>query len=143
MFLSRPQPEYPQLLMPGQLRRTAAWIRDILDPVVAREGPDALRADDVLAIHTLLLALQIYDVSQYALRFSRIHLAVAEICGRATRWPKKLVDESDRVIAYLEVKFGPMKHIKVPLFDLDGRLFGICERSDITRDVSELGYSLH
>jgi hypothetical protein len=139
MFLSRIQPDYSELLLPGQLRRTTAWIRDILDPTVAREGPDALRADDVLAIHTLLLVLQTHHVSQYVLRFSRIHLAVTEICGRATRWPKKLVDESDRVMAHLEMKFGSLKHIKAPLFDLDGRLSGVCERSDITKAVSKLG----
>jgi hypothetical protein len=131
-------PLYPDILTPGNLRRTAAWIRDVLDPVVACNGPGVLRADDVLTIHIVLLALQAHQMSLYVLRFSRIHLAVANICGKATRWPKMLIDESDRVIDHLVQMFGPLKDIKLPLFELDGRLHGICGPSEITRDVSFL-----
>jgi hypothetical protein len=128
-------PEYHNILLPGNLRRTAAWIRDILEPKVACEGPDVLLPDDVLTIHMVFLALQNHHVSQYLLRFSRIHLAVTTVCGRATRWPSKLVDEADRVIAHLEMLFGSLKHIKVQIFGAHGRLSGICDQTDITRDV--------
>jgi hypothetical protein len=131
-----PEYDYPAALLPGNLRRTTAWIRNILEPKVAYEGPDALLSDDVLTIHTTLLALQDHHLSRYVLRFSRIHLAVATICGRATRWPSKLIEEADRVIAHFELLFGSLKHVKVPIFELDGRLYGICAPSDITRNVS-------
>jgi hypothetical protein len=128
--------DYHTILIPGNLRRTTAWIRDILEPKVACEGPDALLSDDALTVHTVLLALQNHDVSLHVLRFSRIHLAVSTICRRATRWPGKLIDEADRVISHFEVLFGPLQRLKVPIFGTDGRLFGICDRTDITRDVS-------
>ena len=41
-----------------RLRQLAAWIRDTLDPLMAREGPDIIHSDDVLTLHELFVALQ-------------------------------------------------------------------------------------
>lgn len=134
--------EVPSSIAPENLRKTAAWIRDDLDPLVAREGPQALLLDDVLTIHTLLLALQNVQIGIQALRISRIHLAVAEICGKATRWPAKLADEADRVLAHLEDSYGSLQSIRIPLFENKGRLFGICTAGDNSREVSGMCKSL-
>lgn len=88
----------PAILSAANLRETAAWIRDVLDPLVAREGPNELHPDDVLTLHTTLLSLQKWPVSKWTLKYSRIGLAIMEICGKATRWPAKLADEADKYI---------------------------------------------
>jgi hypothetical protein len=128
--------EYPESLNVVYLHKTAAWIRDDLDPIMAREGPNELHPDDVLTLHNIFLALQAHQISLATMQFSRIHLAVSEVCGKATRWPKKLADEADRVVVCLENCFGPLKAIRTPLYEVGGRLHGISEPRDLTRDVS-------
>jgi hypothetical protein len=117
------------------LRKTAAWIRDDLDPLVAREGPQALDPNDVLSLHSLLLDLQMEPISIHLLRTSRIYLAVREICGKATRWPSRLIDEADQVIQAWEATLGPLKNIRTPLYEKGGRLHGICDPSQTEREV--------
>lgn len=127
---------YPDSLHVVNLRKTSAWIRDELDPLMAREGPNELHPDDVLTLHNVFLDLQQHQVSLATMQFSRIHLAVAEVCGKATRWPKKLADEADRVIMCLEGYYGPLKTVRTPLYEVGGRLHGISEPRDLTRDVN-------
>lgn len=117
------------------LRWTASWIRDDLDPLVARDGANALHPDDVLMLHSLLLDLQKHPLSVHVLRFSRIYLAVREMCGKATRWPRKIIDEADRLIEQWEARYGPLRNIRTPLYEEGGRLFGICDANDIERQV--------
>lgn len=122
----------------SSLRHTATWIREDLDTLVAREGPDALGVNDVLALHSVFVALQSRPISIDKMRFSRIHLAVQEICGRATRWPARLVEEADRVVETLESRMGSLRSVRTPLYEQGGRLYGICQPNDITHDVSGL-----
>ena len=118
------------------LRETAGWIRDDLDPLVARDGPQGLDPNDVLTLHSLLLDLQIEPVSIHLLRFSRIFLAVRDICGKATRWPSKIVDEADRLVEYWEDAVGPLENIRTPLYEKGGRLSGICLPTQTEREAS-------
>lgn len=118
--------EVPTILCPFPLRSSASRIRDILDPLVAREGPNALLPEDVLAVHNLLAALRKFAVPQDVIRFSRIHFAVADICGKATRWPTSLAERADVVTRRFEAMFGPIKELRPPLFEMGGRLWGIC-----------------
>ena len=122
----------------AHLRETAAWIRDDLDPLVARDGPQALDPNDVLTLHSLLLQLQVDVVSINLLRHSRIYLAVREICGKATRWPSKLVDEADRLVEYWEDEVGPLKNIRTPLYEKGGRLHGVCKPTQTEREVRDV-----
>jgi hypothetical protein len=126
----------PSILSTTALRETASWIRDVLDPAVAREGCTQLQPDDVLTLHNLLIALRQYSVPLSTIRCSRIHLAVAEICGKATRWPAKLCDEADFVVRELELTFGPLGNIQPPLFERGGRLWNICDQTQLSRTVS-------
>lgn len=128
--------EYPASLHVVNLRQTSAWIRDDLDRLIARQGPNALHPDDVLTLHSIFLNLQQHKISLATMRFSRIHLAVSDVCGKATRWPKKLADEADRVVLLFEECFGPLKAIRTPLYEVGGQLHGISEPRDLTRDVS-------
>jgi hypothetical protein len=118
------------------LRETASWIRDVLEPLVARDGPHSLDSNDVLNLHSLLLDLQIEAIPIHVLRYSRIYLAVREIHGKATRWPGRLVDEADKVVERWEENVGPLRTIRTPLYEKGGRLHGICYPTDLDREVS-------
>jgi hypothetical protein len=126
----------PEELSISTLRQTASWIRDDLDPLVSREGTNALHPDEVLTLHSLLLALQRNPVSVHILRSSRIYLAVRDIHGKATRWPGKLVDEADHLVNRWEGNYGPLKNMRTPLYEKGGRLNSICEPKDTDREVS-------
>jgi hypothetical protein len=126
--------KYPESVNVVNLRKMAAWIRDDLDPLMSREGPNELHPDDVLTIHNIFLSLQQHEISLATMQFSRIHLAVAEVCGKATRWPKKLVDEADHVLSCFERHHGPLKAVRTPLYEVGGRLHGISEPRHLTRE---------
>ena len=153
--------EPPAILSPSSLRETAAWVRDILDPLVAREGPAELHPDDVLTLHTILLGLQKWPVTRWTLRYSRIGLAIVLICGKCTRWPAKLADEADKYkqllercqlfeadkmqscVEHLERIFGPLTELTIPLYEKGGRLYAICEPEDITRESLIMRFASH
>ncbi|KJY01088.1 hypothetical protein TI39_contig303g00029 [Zymoseptoria brevis] len=117
-----------------ELRQQARWIRDILDPQVAREGHDALHSDEILTLDELLRKLASSDISLEDIRYSRIHLAIRDIAGRATRWPKKLVDRSDVLKYAWTARYGPLKATGLPLYESGGRLNGICRPEDLSKE---------
>lgn len=120
---------------PNRLFQQARWIRDILDPQVAQGGPDALPSDDILSIVEMLRKVQDADISLRDLRFCRMHLVVSAISGCATRWPAKLVDRCDAIKKAWEAKYGsPLKSLGTPLYEPGGRLHGICEPTDLSKE---------
>jgi hypothetical protein len=123
------------LLNPESLKSSAGWIRDELDPIVAREGPSSLQPDDVLTVHNLLVSIKSVPPALQVISFSRIHLAIQAICGKATRWPTKLADEADMAMDAIESRHGPVRRIRFPLFEAGGRLWNICEPQDTTKGV--------
>ncbi|OCK79687.1 hypothetical protein K432DRAFT_60095 [Lepidopterella palustris CBS 459.81] len=127
-----PQPPGPDLSRP-RLREIASWIRDTLDPLIAREGPDVMNIDDFLTLHEIFIALQYADISATALRATRIHRAVLEVASKATRWPGRLADECDRIIMIWRARFGPLEDLRPFLYGRGGRLEGIAGVTDITR----------
>ncbi|PPJ57268.1 hypothetical protein CBER1_02792 [Cercospora berteroae] len=114
------------------LRGQAHWIRDILDPQVAREGPDVLQSDDLLTIDELLRSLLELGISRDDLIYSRIHLAVGTIASLATRWPKKLVEKCDALKDICAGKFGDLQ--ATLLYEPGGRLHGICTSGDLDKE---------
>ncbi|EKG12287.1 hypothetical protein MPH_10592, partial [Macrophomina phaseolina MS6] len=117
------------------LRQRASWIRDDLDPRIARDGPDCMHPDDVLTLHELFVGLQDADLSISTLRFSRIHLAILEVSGKATRWPKRLAKECDKTVEVWTKKYGKLSEIRPRLFKPDGRLYGVCTGRELTRNA--------
>lgn len=87
----------PPIIDPESMRAIASWIRDDLDPLIASEGPDIMHPDDVLSLNELFQSLQVFHVSKGVIAFSRMHQAVREIAGKASRWPYRLVEDCDRV----------------------------------------------
>lgn len=66
-----------------RLGQLVTWIRDTLDPLIAREGPDIMHPDDVLTLYELFVALQHSpDISATTLRATRIHRAVMKLLAR-------------------------------------------------------------
>ncbi|PSN75021.1 hypothetical protein BS50DRAFT_643633 [Corynespora cassiicola Philippines] len=130
----------PLLLVPlclhrdHRLRQIASWIRDDLDPVIAREGPDHLRADDVLSLHEIFQALRSSTaISALDLRATGIHRAVMEVSGTATRWPGRLADDCDRIITVWSVKFGRLDALHPFMYGRGGRLEGIAQAEEISK----------
>ena len=124
----------PVALDPEFLRQQARWIRDILDPQVAREGQDALHSDDLLTLDELLRDLLDYDISLEDIRYSRMHLAITYVAGKGTRWPKKLIDRCDAIRDMWEGKYGSLQDLGTPLYGPRGRLYGICTPEDFDRE---------
>lgn len=120
-----------------KLKQLAHWIRDDLDILVAREGPDILRPDDVLTLHELFVALrQSTTITALDLRATGIHRAVKDIAGIATRWPRRLCDDCDKIITIWTSKFGRFDELHPFLYGRGGRLEGIASVSEYTREVS-------
>ncbi|KAF1986907.1 hypothetical protein K402DRAFT_463414 [Aulographum hederae CBS 113979] len=112
-------------LAPNTLLRTACRIRDTLDPIIAREGPEILHPNDVLALHEIFQCLLIYEVPLATILFSRIHLAIAKVAGQSTRWPAKLADICDDILILWKGIYGDFHKMKPPLYEGGGRLEGI------------------
>lgn len=118
-----------------ELGRLACWIRDVLDPLIAREGPDIMKSDDVMAVNDFLSYLQRQPLSLSAIRTTRLHCALFMIAGHGTRWPGRLIDKTDDILEKWSQRFGPLRRLRTPLYERGGRLFGICRQSDVTPKV--------
>ena len=135
MYPSPPSPV--SNLSRSKLKQLATWIRDDLDILLAREGPDILRPDDVVILHEAFTALQnVQTLTAMDLRATGIHKAVQDIAGIATPWPVRLCDDCDTIIAIWTARFGPLRNLRPFLFGRGGRLEGITGISDYSRDVS-------
>lgn len=119
---------------PDFLRQQVRWIRDDLDPQIASEGANALRADDLLKLDELLRRLMNANLSLEDIRTSRMHLAVLEITGRATRWPKRLIDRGDALKEAWEAKHGSLKELGILLYEPGGRLHNVSRPEDLSKE---------
>jgi hypothetical protein len=109
-----------------KLRHIAYWIRDELDPIIAREGPEQLRANDVLVLHDMFQVLRTSTtITALDLRATGIHKAVIDVSGIATRWPGRLCDDCDKIINIWTAKFGRLEDLRPFLYGRGGRLEGI------------------
>ncbi|KAH7109853.1 hypothetical protein B0J11DRAFT_601363 [Dendryphion nanum] len=117
-----------------RLRQISSWIRDDLDILVARDGPDKLRSDDVLTLHEVFQALRLSEtITGLDLRATGIHRAIMEVAGVATRWPGKLIDDCDRIISVWNAKFGSLQELRPFMYGRGGRLEGIANAHEYTR----------
>lgn len=122
-----------------KLKQLAHWIRDDLDLLVAREGPDVLRPDDVVMLHELFVALrQSTAITALDLRATGVHKAVKDIASIATRWPKRLCDDCDKVLALWTSKFGPLDELHPFLYGRRGRLEGIASLAEYSSEVGHI-----
>ncbi|KAL1296769.1 hypothetical protein AAFC00_000233 [Neodothiora populina] len=124
----------PLFLDRDYLRKRASWIRDELDPLVAREGPDVLCPDIVLTLVTFFDELCRASIPTETLVYSRVPRALLEITGRATRWPGKLIDKVEHVIKHLEESHGSLEEMRPLLYEGEGRLNGISSPEDVERE---------
>jgi hypothetical protein len=119
-----------------RLKSLAVWIRDDLDLLVAREGPNVLQPDDVLTLHETFVALRLApDITALDLRATGIHHAVQDVAGVATRWPGRLCDDCDKIIALWSARFGPLNELHPFLYGRGGRLEGIANATECSREV--------
>lgn len=136
MYPETPPAIGPMDLSRPQLKQLAGWIRDDLDPAIARDGPDRLRADDVLTLHEIFQALRkSTTITALDLRATGIHRAVMEVSGIATRWPGRLADDCDKIIAVWTSRFGRLEDLHPFMYGRGGRLEGIVAHDEFTRAV--------
>lgn len=120
----------------AKLKQLTSWIRDGLDLLVAREGPDILRPDDVLYLHETFIALkQSQYITVLDLRATGIHRAVQDIAGVATRWPGRLCDDCDKIISIWTARFGPFGALHPFIYGRGGRLEGIASAAEQSKEV--------
>lgn len=121
-----------------KLKQLAHWIRDDLDLLVARDGPDILRPDDVLTLHELFVTLRhSTTITALDLRATGIHKAVKDVAGIATRWPGRLCDDCDKIITVWTNKFGRFDELHPFLYGRGGRLEGITSMTEYSREVRQ------
>lgn len=109
--LTRNLPTNPSLLTtPSHLKLHSHWIRNTLDQQIALSGPEALAANDLLDLDSFLRGLlaQAAHIPLETLRQTRIHLAILDICGRATRWPLKVIERAEAIDGVWEGRFGDL-----------------------------------
>lgn len=98
---------------PPYLTSQTHWIRNTLDLQIAQNGPEALTANDLLDIDSFLRGLLAHasEIPLSTLRSTRIHLAVLDICGRATRWPLKVIERAEAIGQVWEGRFGDLNKV--------------------------------
>lgn len=134
MLHANPHHVQPSVYDPQFLLEQCRWIRDDLDPQVARDGPDALHSDDILTLDEFLRRLLTSNLGLEDIRASRLHLAIISISGQATRWPKKLIERADALRSAWEEQHGSLKKLSTPLYEPGGRLNGVCKPEDVTKE---------
>lgn len=134
---STPLALYPQpfLISISDIRQNIAWIRDTLDPLVAREGHAVLTPHEVLAVHAFLGRIRIQPFKLETIRQTRLYQMLTLLRGKATRWPRVIIDECDDIIELWTVQYGSMRGLRTPLYEDGGRLFGICKARDVSTSV--------
>ena len=75
-------------LDPESLRKQARWIRDELDPMVSRHGPDSLKPDQVVMVFKFLEMLRRSRVPIEHIRYSRLHMPLILISRLCQVTPK-------------------------------------------------------
>jgi len=71
-----------------------------------------------------------------AILFSRVHKALLLISGRGTRWPSKLIEVSDALIAEMTARFGSLDMLRPALYEKGGRLEDFADERHLGRHVS-------
>ncbi|KAK4989859.1 hypothetical protein LTR50_002906 [Elasticomyces elasticus] len=89
-----------------------------------------MHADDVLGLNDFFQELRLSNISLDDIRYSRIHKAILDISGKATRWPSKLIDRCDAIIDIWQAKYGDLSQLGTMLYEPGGRLHGICKPED-------------
>jgi hypothetical protein len=114
IILSRNFTDASLVTSPQHLTSMAHWIRNTLDLQIAPSGPEAHSSNDLLDIDSFLRSLLSYagGLSLETLRSTRIHLAVLEICGRATRWPLKVIERAEAIGQVWENRYGALSGIR-------------------------------
>ncbi|GAM91600.1 hypothetical protein ANO11243_096520 [Dothideomycetidae sp. 11243] len=126
---------------PEYLQKQAKWIRDELELMIASDGPDSLKPDQVVKVFKSLETLRRARIPVEHLRSSRIHLAVSCISSSASRWPNSVVQEADKLLEMWTAKHGTLNDIGLLLYEEGGRLHGVCGPNDLSKEVLEVKWA--
>lgn len=114
-------------------------IRDVLAPVVAREG-GRLNDPQTASLNAIFASLSTVKITVEMLRYSRMDRALTVISMEGSAWqgPYQLLAEA--LLANWEQSLGPLRNIKADLWGPGGRLEGIkkVQSKDDDRDAKSV-----
>lgn len=119
------------------LRAYARWVRDVLGPLVAREGGSVLNPMTLTDLDMFFADLNKTVLTLELIRYSRVEKSMMEICGPGTRWPVNLITMAERVIEEWEGYLGPLKRVRVNLWGPGGRLEGVTKAGGWQQSVRD------
>ncbi|QIW96194.1 hypothetical protein AMS68_001712 [Peltaster fructicola] len=122
------------ILDSNDLKSHSHWIRNTLDPLIARDGPEAISVEDALYLDQFFRKILLLTPSVKDIRLSRVHLALLEVAGRSTRWPHRLVERAEAVIRAWEARIGKLADIGIELLGPGGRLDGVASIASLACD---------
>ena len=100
------------------------YIRDILAPVVAREG-GRLNDQQMTALKTIFASLSTVRITVELLQYSRMEKALNVIAIEGSAWPVDATLLAEALLNSWEDSIGPLRNIRADLWGPGGRLEGI------------------
>ena len=107
------------------------YIRDVLAPVIAREG-GRLNERQMAALRTIFASLSTVKITTELLQYSRIEKALGIIAVEGSVWPVDATLLAEALLSTWENSIGPLRNIRADLWGPGGRLEG-------TRRLMNLG----
>ena len=107
------------------------YIRDVLAPVIAREG-GRLNEQQMAALRTIFASLSTVKITTELLQYSRIEKALGIIAVEGSVWPVDATLFAEALLSTWENSIGPLRNIRADLWGPGGRLEG-------TRRLMNLG----
>ena len=117
--------DHAMVLSREALRVHARYIRDVLGPLVAREGGDVLNPTTTTGLLTFFEHLNETVMTLDMIQYSRIEKAIMDMCGPGTRWPAGLIKLAEDTIDRWEGYLGPLRRVRANLWGPGGRLEGV------------------
>lgn len=124
------------------------YIRDVLEPVVAKKG-GRLNEEEITALKTIFASLSNVKMTRELIQYSRIEKALSiiavqgDIGGEGDAWPVDAILMSEALLNSWEDSIGPLRTIRADLWGPGGRLEGVRKLKTPTWGVSMASAGAH
>jgi hypothetical protein len=123
-----------------ELKSWCAYMRDILTSRVLTSHDTALDSDVLSEAEEFLELLKRASVDVETLRYSRVHIALEQICATGSKWPMSIVMTAEQLLSQWDSDLGNLNDIRGNLWSIGGRLEGIIKVKDWTAECkNEIG----
>lgn len=120
------------------------YIRDVLAPVVAREG-GRLDEKQINALKMIFASLSTVKITVELLRYSRIEKALGAMTVEGSGWPAEYTLLAEALWNAWENSVGPLRNIRADLWGPGGRLEGIKKLDTLEEEeatLDEVGFQV-